>query len=370
MRYVIYCPIGLNTGGPEALHQLCDAIRKLGHEAVLLPMWIQGPPSVEYLAYDAPIIESSNLTDNDVIISPEVQTSIPKEVYDTVEGKVIVWWLSVDNCPLEVSKNFEIRNNPINESVWKSRNNRTPIRLELLRKYRATLGSKLRAIDSKLGLNLPRYRSPLDDTQKTEIEFISTPALTQSNYAFNFLSEFPQIKKLMVSDYINLEFLQKTAINDPKIVSWKKPIISYNNAKGGKFVESISKNLSEFNFIPIKKMSRYQVRTLLSRSVLYLDMGYFPGKDRLPREAILCGTPVVLANRGAVRNGNDFPLDRKFVIDVQVDNPTTASLRLKDIALFKKKTFNEQTQFLDSVLNEKKIFMYEVEFLLNNSFYR
>lgn len=368
MRYVIYCPIGLNTGGPEALHQLCDAIRGFGYEAVLLPMWIQGEPSREYLIYDAPIICSEQLTSQDIIITPEIQTSIPADVYNIVEGKVIIWWLSVDNCPFEFSKNLEERTFPIDPDIWRIMNIKSSKKQRYISKVRSTIGKNVRLIDSTLGLNIPRYRPVIETTNSVNLDSTKMTAITQSTYAFNLLNKFKGIQKMMVTDYINTNFTGSTNMILKNPNKKNKKLISYNLAKGGYLVDNIKKHLPNIRFVPIKGMNRNQVKELLSQSDLYLDMGYFPGRDRLPRESILSGTPVFLAYRGAARYKSDFPLENEYLIDLQVENPISVSLRINELLKDSSNIFDSQASFLDFALNNKNMFMSEVESFLNNKF--
>lgn len=370
MRYVIYCPIGLNTGGPEALHQLCDAIRGFGYEAVLLPMWVQGEPSREYLIYDAPIICPEQLTSKDIVITPEIQTSIPADVYNIVEGKVIIWWLSVDNCPFEFSKNLEERTYPIDKDIWRATNTKKLKKQIYVSKVRSVIGKNVRSIDSTLGLNIPRYRPVIETTDSVNLDFTKMTAITQSTYAFNFLNKFNGIQKMMVTDYINTNFAGSTNMISKNSGKKNKKIISYNLAKGGYLVDNIKEHLPNINFVPIKGMNRNQVKELLTQSDLYLDMGYFPGRDRLPREAILSGTPVFLAYRGAARHKSDFPLENEYLIDLQVENPISVSVRINELLKDSSNTFGLQASFLDFALNNKNMFMGEVKSFLSNKFFQ
>ncbi|MFC3399287.1 hypothetical protein ACFOEP_12775 [Microbacterium amylolyticum] len=52
----VYYPRGLATGGPEALHQLVDSLRRQGREAYLVavPGTERAPRAQRYAHYDAP----------------------------------------------------------------------------------------------------------------------------------------------------------------------------------------------------------------------------------------------------------------------------------------------------------------------------
>jgi hypothetical protein len=175
---------------------------------------------------------------------------------------------------------------------------------------------------------------------------------------------------MMVSDYINTKFDGGGKILSKNLYKKTKPIISYNYAKGGYLVENIKSYLPNIHFVPVKGMNRLQVKELLNHSDIYLDMGYFPGRDRLPRESILSGTPVFLAYRGAARHKSDFPLEQKYLIDLRTENPKSVSVHIEEMLRSKNDVFESQISFLDFVSNSKITFMTEVESFLNHNFFR
>ena len=107
-------------------------------------------------------------------------------------------------------------------------------------------------------------------------------------------------------------------------------------------------------------MSRSEIQLQLSRSDLYLDLGHFPGRDRLPREAISTGCPVLLANRGAARYLNDFNLQDEFKFDLV--NQTFKDLEFLVARLLENKMniLKKQSAFATNVKQDKEVFECEV----------
>lgn len=343
MRFAIYCPIGVTTGGPEALHQLCHEIRSLGIEAFLLPMNECRERADSYKDYNAPIIERAQLKSTDILIVPEVKIEIPREIYDAVEGKVIVWWLSVDNSPWKVSTKYSQKFSSLNENYWPSLEN-TELsmrdRLYLFRKSRST---------------------KKHDPNSVAIDLVSVPALAQSQYAMEFLERNHKGSRWLVSDYINTKFVrEENFLGHPLSNLKQEKIISYNASKGGALCESLIEHLPEFVFVPIKKMTREQVSKLLSESILYLDLGHFPGRDRMPREAALRNTFVVLAKRGAAKYQEDFPLEDRFLLDLLTETPRTAAVKIRQIAQEAESKAYSQYALRAFVLGNRDIFSAEV----------
>lgn len=49
-------------------------------------------------------------------------------------------------------------------------------------------------------------------------------------------------------------------------------------------------------------------------SKLYIDFGNHPGKDRMPREAAICGCCIITGKRGAAANDVDIKIPSQYKI--------------------------------------------------------
>lgn len=94
-KVFVMAPANTVTGGPEALHQLVDAIRALGGEAFVsyYPHGTAADTPQDYRRYNvvqaAPEDEPGNL-----MVLPETQPLMAREF---ARAKVGIWWLSIDN---------------------------------------------------------------------------------------------------------------------------------------------------------------------------------------------------------------------------------------------------------------------------------
>jgi hypothetical protein len=335
-RYIIYCPIGVTTGGPEALHQLCDYINKLGRSAYLLPIDSSMKPSAQYSHYQTPLIRESELSSLDILIVPETQLKIPTSILIAVNWRVVLWWLSVDNCKNSSSWNFEQKNFPIKSRVWK------------VQRKKKSLLLALRSIVQK-------RLAEINNIKFSELNLEKCLHITQSEYARLFLKSYFSISSLMVSDYIKIQS-PKSLGREPK----HKPVISYNGVKGNLFVEKLSELLPAYEFSAIRNLSHHAAISILEQSALYIDLGHFPGKDRLPREAILQETPVLLANRGATRNQIDFRIPGKYKIDLNATSPEHLANIIKEMLSNRHETLREQQHFYQDCLQSEAHFENEV----------
>ena len=62
-------------------------------------------------------------------------------------------------------------------------------------------------------------------------------------------------------------------------------------------------------------MTPTQVRETLSTVMIYADLGFHPGKDKLPREAAMCNCVVVTNKAGAAAYEEVIPISEKVTHD-------------------------------------------------------
>ena len=107
-KIYIPCPARGVSGGPEAIHQLTDKLRKFGHEAyiVYLPT-VENPSPAEYQSYDIDYIAADRIEDRveNVLIVPEVWPYMLRHCSHIQKG---IWWLSAHNFPQETEKQFQL----------------------------------------------------------------------------------------------------------------------------------------------------------------------------------------------------------------------------------------------------------------------
>jgi hypothetical protein len=91
----VLTPAGSVSGGPEALHQLVDAIRRFGGRAHITYVDGDGTSAVppDFSGYD---VEPAAIADEagNLVVIPEIFTAKLSSVQDAATA---VWWLSIDN---------------------------------------------------------------------------------------------------------------------------------------------------------------------------------------------------------------------------------------------------------------------------------
>lgn len=252
MTIYIFALHGVATGGPEATHQLSDALIEQGFDARLIYFkWedlAEGPLrefpahepfAPEYARYKANLARQAMDEAGAVIVLPE---TLAHAVPFFQKAKVLVWWLSVDN-----------------------------------------------AFGALSAVNLNYLRRP------------NVYHASQSRYAEAFCEALQFNHIGMLSDYT----VDLTEYADPLPMAERPKLVAFN-ARPDKVIADLDAIVTEIKALDpeiecvgIHGLKRNQIAAIFASARVYVDLGNFPGKDRLPREAASMGCHVVVLGAGA-----------------------------------------------------------------------
>lgn len=133
----------------------------------------------------------------------------------------------------------------------------------------------------------------------------NTIFLSQSYYAFQFLQD-NCIESIYITDYLNEDYMNADLNKE------RKRQVLYNPVKGLDVTNKIMELLPDEKFIPIENMTRNEIKNLMEESMLYIDFGNHPGKDRIPREAAMCGCCIITNRQGSAFYYEDVPILEKY----------------------------------------------------------
>ena len=310
-RFIVVCPKGVKTGGPEALHQLSSSLRESGSETL---MWDPNPLGRHSAAVSEFSIYGNNWLDTepiagDVLVIPEVLSELIPKFYDT--NLCIFWWLSIDNF-------FKSKSLPI----------------EVIRDH-----------------------------------FPKVIHAYQSEYARTFLNQIGLPKSLSISDYISSEFFKQS---DNFLMSLTKEstegLLAINPTKGLERTSQLLERFPEERVIRLEHMSKEEVSKALRSARYYLDLGHHPGKDRFPREAATQGCIVLTNKRGSAANDIDIPIDPdefKFDDDAP-DFVETIYSKLSELDLNPEYFVEKQSGYRQVIQAQRDCFNKEVSILLSH----
>lgn len=126
--------------------------------------------------------------------------------------------------------------------------------------------------------------------------------LTKSAYADDFLRKLGITETIRVGGGINEAFYD---LYDEKP---RTNTILYNPAKADKFTYDLIAACPEHEFKPITGCTRAEVIALMRSAKLYIDFGAHPGRERMPRESVMCGCCILTSKSGSAFYDEDVPI--------------------------------------------------------------
>ena len=337
-KVFVLAPANTFTGGPELLHQVAADIKetfRVNVKMVYLPILQSNPVHSNFKKYK---LDYSSFIDDDeknILIIPEPYHFLEHSLkYKKI--KKILWWLSVDNY---FGYKFRHNYNKFFRSIIKIPFNILKI-LNKLSDYTFgiyTYHDYLKFIYSFS--NLQKFK---------ELKQIHLH-LSQSKYAYDYLkANFKNLKFL--SDYQRDEILK----NSKKIKKTKKNLICYSS-KSNEFIEIIKKTYN-FKMIKLSGFNTKQMINIYKKTKVYLDFGYHPGKDRMPREAALFNNCIITNKKGSAKNKFDVPINEKFKFEEKKMNLEKISKTILNIFKNYQKELKYFKKYKRTILNEKKYF--------------
>jgi hypothetical protein len=340
-------PSGVATGGPEALHELAYDINNKTKENLLdVLMFYVGDDSPVvpevYKKYSLPVTKTIPDDPETLIITPEFYPHM-KIALAQQRSSVIVWWLSVD---------FFFSSFVEDRIPW------FQIYLRgLLKIYNFTIGQYTKKIIeySDIINSCRNFIWRRIDLRNVKIH------LHQSTYAKCFLNS-KNIESLPLGDRFEKEF---NYLQNNKKNFYKQDIILYNPKKGKPFIDLLKKRYPALNFQALSGLTRPELIKKLQTSKVYLDLGSHPGRDRIPREAALCGCVVITGSRGSAKT--DIPVSDKFRVETtsQLWVLQTGEL-LQEVLQSYTDNFEEQKKYRMFIKSEDRMREQQVRQLLEN----
>ena len=301
------------TGGTELLHQLAYKLNKLGQPAYMVYSKPVAGTTVEkafFKKYEVKVADKIEEAPENLLIMPEnIIKYLP--LYKNIQKAV--WWLSVDN-------------------------------------YSGARKGKTNCFRYALRVLLDSYIKIFD---KKWIHFV------QSEYARLYVTIDRGISDSIVfplSDYLNSAFIES---NKDITFKGRKDNILFNPKKGFDVTRELMKRLPYFNWIPIQGMTPAQICDLMRESKLYIDFGNHPGKDRLPREAAICGCCIITGKRGAAANNTDIMIPEKYKFDDHRYDLIAEGI--KSILSSYEEIASDFNSYREKIINEEAVFNEEIK---------
>ena len=273
---LLLCP-EVKTGGPEALHQLGYQIACHGGTARMVyyaphsRIEVDGdvlrchseasPMPAHFAQYRPQVLRETRLGPDTLMVFPEPLSKLAAESNKGYQRAV--WWLSLDNA-------------------------------------------------------LPQNQNLLDAQARREL-FADARLihLYQSDYARRFLAANGAAQYFPLSDYTDPQFVHRSLVTSDVVpIEARRNVVCFFPNKGAeraaRFLANEAALRHRIDFVPVRDMTKAQVRDTLFSARIYIDFGHHPGKDRVPREAAIAGAVVLLHAAGAANCFLDHPLQAPY----------------------------------------------------------
>lgn len=315
-KVYILCPANVYTGGPTLLHQLGAQLQADGVETYMYywPVGAEEKIHPEYKKYALPLADHIEDRSENVLIIPETLCGfVPRGM----KIQRVLWWLSVDNW-WRVARDFL--------TYYEERGDA----------FTATPLPNVWAIGDA-GL----------------IHWV------QSEYANRFLAlnGVPLKKIFPVGDYLDEVFLERN-----KIVQKEKrqDIVAFNPKKGWEFTRKLIEHSMDIAWRPVQDMTPGQVEEFLHTAKVYVDFGNHPGKDRIPREAVMAGCCLITGRRGAAANEVDIPIEEDLKFEDTEENIPRIVAKIRELLANYEQEADRYAGYRQKIMQEPAAFRRQV----------
>jgi hypothetical protein len=266
----VMCPADLVSGGPDACHRLVSTLNEFGVAAFISYFPYRDThavPDAYRRIYNVPAAHPID-SDENLIVIPEVLTQHGRHFQ---RARKAIWWLSVDHFVGYAGQGDHV------------------------------LRRRLFIHDTKSLFRMPTSRMTWPEMRQVE-------HYAPTIYAKEFLL-CHGIVSVPLRDPVNDAFLSVTPSRH------KRNVVAYSPAKGMEYTQHVLDALTPVPCVQLSGYTHEQLIGILRETKVYIDFGYFPGGERLPREAILCGACVLLSRRGSAANTGDYPIPAAYKVD-------------------------------------------------------
>ena len=110
-------------------------------------------------------------------------------------------------------------------------------------------------------------------------------------------------------------------------------------------------------------MTPEEVNENLRSAKLYIDFGNHPGKDRIPREAAMCGCCIITGKNGAAQFFEDVAINDEYKFDAIDKNIPSILNKMHYIIDNYDTEINKFAGYRNKIMNEQSVFENEIDVL-------
>ena len=330
------------TGGPESLHQLGSYFIERGLDVRIYyangyqrfnRKFHSSKISPRLQAYEVPYTENILDSPDNILIVPEVYVGLLSQ-YKYI--KKCIWWLSL-----------EYYFNSVPEYVVKHSKYPKILKLILISLYHEYL---------KIRNNVNQYAHLIPVNQEDIFHMYNCDSVRQ--YLLNMgVCESNMV--YLCGPIEEIYFTHQSTLQS------RENIVLYNPRKGFEFTKKIIKHgknqLINVEFIPIQNMNAKEIVNIMDKSKVYMDFGYFPGPERIPREAVTRGCCIITSKTGCAGNSIDVPIPDEFKFETIDENIQDIISMLDELVRNYDTNYSKYDTYRAKVMSQKELFVTGVD---------
>lgn len=326
-KVFVPCLAGAVTGGAELLHQVVDVINRHGGDAyiVYFGTYPHELPS-DYSKYDIKFATKIEDAKDNVAL---IYEGYFKEAFHIKYAQIVLWWLSVDN--------YFLCNRLTIPELFNYKQSNFPTKI----------GKKATIMTLILDILKPKDSVSIAKLKKYNI----VCNCYQSEYARDFLEAKGFKEVYSLKDFINDDNF--SYVHQPES---KQNIVVYNPKKGFAFTKKLIAADSSIKWVPIINLPRKGVIELIRSAKVYVDFGYHPGKDRLPREAATNGCCIITGKEGSA-GFKDIDIPLKYKHNQQDSDIPEIIAQIHDLLDNYEERYADFQHYRDCIKAEKQEFI-------------
>ena len=342
--YYIICPSNNDTGGPKDLHQLGLELKNMGKKVFIYYYPINQNLKIHknYKVFDLPFVDKIQDSERNILIVPETnQAVLISKQYKKIQK--ILWWLSLDFFFIT---NFDQNYSKLSKLIIK-------IPFEIVSIFNNLTKNLFGNLSLAKYLKIIHLNFPFKNFVKLN-DFKMN--LSQSMYQYKVLNS-KNVKSYLLFDYIRDEYFharKKIILKD------KQNIVCYNPSKSSSFMKKIIDSNPKIKFIPLENYSMNEIIEILSRSKIYIDFGFHPGVDHLPREAAILKNCIITNREGSAFYFDAVSINEKFKFEEKYKNLEKISETINRIFSNFEIELKQYEEYVDKLKNEKINFKKQV----------
>ena len=112
-------------------------------------------------------------------------------------------------------------------------------------------------------------------------------------------------------------------------------------------------------------MQPEEVPGMMKKAKVYIDFGYHPGKERMPRESCLMDCCLIIGKNGSAKFKEDMPILEEYHFDIKDKNIDAIALKIKDCLINYDDNIKNFYDYKKVLLNEKETFSNDVKSVFN-----